>query len=139
MRRLPLAATAVAAAAAALLFVPAAPAVAKEVKLTRKASGKTVSLARGDLLRVTLSENPSTGYSWRFAKRPAKTILALRANHFKQGPQDPNGPSVGVPGTRIFKWRALTAGTTALKIGDYPPGQGRKPASYFRLTVTVKP
>jgi inhibitor of cysteine peptidase len=134
MRRLPLAATAL---ATALLLVPVAPAAAKEVKLTRKASGTTVTVAKGDLLRVTLKENPSTGYGWRFSKRPAKTILGLRANHFKQGPQSPNGPSVGVPGTRIFKWRALQVGTTSLKIGNYPPGQGRKPASYFRLTVKV--
>jgi predicted secreted protein len=135
MRRLPLAATAL---VTALLLVPAAPAAAKEVKLTKKANGKTVTLADGDVLRVSLTENPSTGYGWRLAKRPARSILGLRANHFKQGPQDPKGPSVGVPGTRIFKWRALEAGTPSLKIGNYPPGPRTKPSSYFRLTVKVK-
>jgi predicted secreted protein len=132
MRRLPLAATAL---LAALLLVPAAPAAAKEVKLTRKASGKTITLAKGDLLRVTLTENPSTGYGRRLARKPAAAILGLRANHFEAGPQDPG--EVGVPGTRIFKWRALKAGTTSLRIGNYPPG-AKKPSSNFRLTVRVR-
>jgi inhibitor of cysteine peptidase len=126
---------------AALLLVPAASvaqakSTSKVVKVTKKANGKTVHLKSGNLLQVTLAENPSTGYGWSLATKPKSSILGLRANHFKQGPQDPNGPSVGVPGTRIFKWRALRAGTTKLKIGNYPPGQ-KKAANFFRLTVVV--
>jgi inhibitor of cysteine peptidase len=126
---------------AALLLVPAgsaaqAKSTPKEVKVTKKANGSTVHLHKGDLLRVTLAENPSTGYGWTLATKPKASILGLRANHFKQGPQDPNGPSVGVPGTRIFKWRALKAGTTKLKIGNYPPGS-KKAANFYRLKVEV--
>jgi predicted secreted protein len=126
---------------AALLLVPAGSAAQakskpKEVKVTKKANGSTVHLHSGDLLRVTLVENPSTGYGWRLATKPKASILGLRANHFKVGPQEPGGPSVGIPGDRIYKWRALKAGTTKLKIGDYPPGS-KKASSFYRLTVTV--
>jgi inhibitor of cysteine peptidase len=138
---MPIARRALPALIAALLLVPAASvaqakSASKEVKVTKKANGKTVHLHSGDLLRVTLAENPSTGYGWTLATKPKASILGLRANHFKQGPQDPNGPSVGVPGTRIYKWRALKAGTTKLKIGNYPPGV-KKASNFFRLTVVV--
>jgi inhibitor of cysteine peptidase len=124
---------------AALLLVPAGSAAQakskpEEVKVTKKANGKTAHLHVGDLLRVTLQENPSTGYGWRLATKPKASILGLRANHFKAGAQDPG--EVGVPGTRTYKWRALKAGDTKLKIGNYPPGS-KKASSFYRLTVTV--
>jgi inhibitor of cysteine peptidase len=124
---------------AALLLVPAGSAAQakskpREVKVTKKANGKTVHLHAGDLLRVTLVENPSTGYGWTLATKPKASILGLRANHFEAGHADPG--EVGVPGTRIYKWRALRAGTTKLKIGDYPPGS-KKASGSFRLTVAV--
>jgi inhibitor of cysteine peptidase len=125
---------------AALLLVPAGSAAQakskpKEIKVTQKANRSTVHLHAGDLLRVTLAENPSTGYGWRLTTKPKASILGLRANHFKAGHADPG--EVGVPGTRIFKWRALEAGTTKIKIGNYPPGPHTKAANYFRLTVAV--
>ena len=127
---------AVPALAAALLLVPAASVAAKERKLTRSDSGETVHLHKGDVLRVSLRETPGTGYGWRTAKRPAKAILHARTNKFVVDPQDPNGPSIGGPGTRVFRWSAVGVGTTSLRISLYAPGS-KKASKSFRLTVKV--
>ena len=121
--------------AAVLLAAPAAHADQRSVGI--KSSGKTVSLDRGDTLRIKLRETPGTGYGWRVTKKPSGAVATLKSNAFKVDPQKPGSPTVGGPGTRIFTYRAKADGTTSLTIKLFPPGRGTKAAKKFTLKLAV--
>lgn len=118
----------------ALLLVPGA-AQAKTVTVTKTAKGKTIKLAKGDVLRVKLAENASTGYGWRRAVKPS-SVLSDKGSRYVQPPQkDPQ--IVGQPGLRYFRFGAAKRGTTSFTLGLYPPGRGTKAAEKVKLKVEV--
>jgi predicted secreted protein len=119
-----------------LLGALASGASAFEVRATAADNGKTARLIRGDILQVTLTENPSTGYGWRIVTRPSAAVLRLLSDRFVSPPAT-NPPTVGAPGRHVYRWRAAGAGTTSLKLQLFPPGQGRAPVQTFRLTIVV--
>ncbi|HEX8102638.1 MAG TPA: protease inhibitor I42 family protein [Solirubrobacteraceae bacterium] len=127
---------AVAAACLCALAVTA-PAQAREVVATGGDSGRRIVLARGDTLRVSLEENPSTGYAWRTARRPAREVLRRRSDRFVE-PAEQDPPVVGAPGRREITWRAVGRGRTRLTLRLVPPGEGRPPERSFRLKVVVR-
>jgi len=43
---------------------PPSPAVTGTIEVTAASNGKTVKAAAGNLIRITLESNPSTGYNW---------------------------------------------------------------------------
>ena len=95
-------------------------------------NGGTVSVVVGDVLEVTLAENPITGYRWnigRSARHPA---------HWLTSPLTPAATARQVEGRH--KWRigadALAAGASNWTTG----GRGEKKWSEeFTLTVEAKP
>jgi predicted secreted protein len=119
-----------------LLGATASGASAFEVRGTAQDNGKTVRLNRGDVLQVTLSETPGTGYAWRAVKRPRAAVLRLLSDRFVAPPQT-NPPTAGAPGRHVYRWRAAGRGLTTLKLQLFPPGQSTRPAQTFRLTVVV--
>jgi predicted secreted protein len=110
-----------------LLALGASSASAKVVNVTQAKSGSTVTIKRGDLLILKLDEadNPSTGYSWQYAKVPNGKLLKL--NYSKATPA----------GQRI-KYTAKKAGKTKLVLGYFPPVQGEPSVASFTLTVVIR-
>lgn len=132
MRRLALSAL----GALVILGALAASAEAFELRATVRDSGKTVHLYRGDVLQVTLSENPSTGYAWRIVKRSARAVLRPLSDRFIP-PRQTNPPTVGTPGRHVYRWRASGRGRTSLRLQLFPPGANARPAQTFRLAIVV--
>ena len=67
-----------------------------------------IEVAAGELLKIVLPANPTTGYSWQ-AEADA-THLALVSQAF-----EPSGPGVGAGGQEAFQFRALQPGSTDLR------------------------
>jgi predicted secreted protein len=120
-----------------LLGALASNASAFEVLASARDNGKTARLNRGDVLQVTLSETPGTGYAWRSVKRPSAAVLKLLSDRFVPPPAT-NPPTAGAAGRHVYRWRAASAGTTSLKLQLFPPGRGARAAQTFRLTVIVR-
>ena len=112
----------------------ASPAQALEVRAKEGDSGRTLRLQRGDVLRLTLKENPSTGFGWRTVKNPSRRVLRRTFNRFIARPET-NPPTAGAPGERVIVWRVRGHGRTSLKIALFPPGTGTKAAKTVRLTI----
>jgi predicted secreted protein len=115
----------------------AAPAEARTITVGAGANGKTVVLHRTDRLRIRLAENPSTGYHWQFAKRPAPAILRFVSSTFVAPPQT-EPPTVGAGGTRVYLYRARGMGRTTLRLKYVGPGSNAPVARRYRLTVRVR-
>ena len=67
-------------------------------------SDSTIKVSPGDIIHITLSENPTTGYIWE-TKKQDKSQLQLDDDNFKIA-----STAAGSAGTRIFKFKVLAAG-----------------------------
>ena len=90
----------------------------------------------GEEFRVELSENPSTGYLWRFARRPDPAVARFLGGDFEA---DDGGEGAG--GTRTLRFRAGERGRTEMTLVRIFTGgaRDRDPAEERRLTVEVEP
>ena len=131
------------AAAAALLMattaiLAASPAQAttpakKHVTLTVTVLPGQVRLIPGEAVRVRLSTNVTTGYSWS-----TKVVGDAAAVRVSTGVYTaPTGTLVGAPGTTTWTVTALSAGKAVVQFLATPPGGGTAQVD-GRLTVIVQ-
>lgn len=79
--------------------------------LSRAESGKTFTYKVGDSFTIKLSENPSTGYVWRFKTEPeSQQIVSLISDNFEESVQG----RVGAGGEHSFVWQAVNVGTVEI-------------------------
>jgi inhibitor of cysteine peptidase len=57
-------------------------------------NGKTISLVKGHILQLSLSANPSTGYSWQYIRQPDAGVLAQTSHYFQSLGNLPGAPSM---------------------------------------------
>ncbi len=81
------------------------------LKLNHKDNDSTIEARRGDLITVSLHENPTTGYRWVVDNIDRK-ILEFQKAEFHLAPK----ASVGGGGIRIFKFQAISAGSFNLAL-----------------------
>ncbi len=96
---------------------------------------QAVALAPGQILRLSLAANPSTGYTWQITALPA-CLAADGTPGFTPRPV-PAG-IVGSGGTMTFAFRAFSAGTGRLELSYHRSWETQAPpARRFALAVTV--
>ena len=118
---------------------PAAPepVPAKPQALDELANGKTIGLCVGEVVRVRLHSNPTTGFSWEF-RAPGNGVIALDKNAFI--PPENKNNMCGVPGAHELVIRAVKPGSAELRGVYRRPWEKRDPAfdKAFRLNFEVK-
>ena len=106
-----------------------------EIALSENDSGKTIEVHTGDVIRITLESNITTGYSWENADKVDKDILALDSDDYVS---DPNPEEMdGVGGNTVIVYRALKPGKTKV---DLVYSQSWEPSEFdqrFNVTVEV--
>ena len=74
---------------------------------------RDVTLAVGDTLTVSLGANHSTPYAWTPQTQIADPSIVQQISHEYVAPNPPPG-IVGAPGTEVWTFKALKAGTTTI-------------------------
>jgi inhibitor of cysteine peptidase len=99
--------------------------------------GREVALQVGQTLKVSLSENASTGHQWSIpAELKSKLTPVLRER--EETVEAPDGPP-GRPGVRNLYFEAVAAGTADLEIHYRRPWErNAPPARKFKLRVLVQ-
>ena len=97
-------------------------------------SGQTVTLAKGQHLRIELSVCYSCGYHWETRKAPSRRVLR-RLKQRTSGGCKP--PCTGGSAVTKFRYAARARGDTSLRLGYIPPGSST-PAQTFRLRIKVR-
>lgn len=108
--------------------------VEQDITITKADFNRTVKVAAGGRITLRLSWSPGTGYDWTVAK-----IDGARLQQEGEAGTEPNpAPMPGAPETRIFQFRALKAGSTALELHsrriwekDVPPSE------VFKVQVAI--
>jgi predicted secreted protein len=108
--------------------------------LTESDSGKTVTIAPHQLLRIKLDESTDGGYSWETTVKPDPAVLTRRKTIRKGPPCSKNPiPCAGGGDTVFFRYVGNAAGRTKLRLGEFRFGERSKPAEEsFRVTVRVR-
>ncbi|HVN74162.1 MAG TPA: protease inhibitor I42 family protein [Methanoregula sp.] len=94
----------------------------------------TVSISKGEIITVSLAENPTTGYQWNLTVTPGLNITADTYT-----PSDPTGRLVGSGGTHSWDITAIASGDqqiSAVYRRSWEPVTGNESA--FVMTVTVR-
>jgi len=109
-------------------------AVGDKFNLTEADNGKNIEVHTGDIIRITLESNITTGYSWENADKVDKDILALDTNDYVS---DPNPEELdGVGGNTIIVYRALKPGKAKI---DLVYLQSWEPSEFdTKYSVTVE-
>jgi len=125
----------VSALAALIMLAGASSASAMTVLVRQGDSGRTVHLRPGDVIKLTLAENPSTGYGWRWSRRPARRVLRTVSSKYVADPVPPG--TVGSGGKHTWVFKARRRGETSFRLALTPPGESRPVTRRFRLRVDV--
>jgi len=102
--------------------------------LTEADAGSTVSLRAGDRLSVSLTGNPTAGYSWELAAVDKKVLAPVAEPGYEA-----SSSAVGSGGMFAFEFEAIGPGWTALRLVYRRPWEKRRrPVQTFSVNVTVE-
>ena len=119
------------------LFEEFPPVEGKEVNVDEKDDGSQVELGQGQILVVTLESNPTTGYRWELAETQESILQQMGEAEFKQS-ETGEPPLVGAGGWEIFRFKAISAGQTSLKLVYHRPWEESvEPLKTFSIQVVV--
>ena len=104
----------------------------KMINVDEHSSGGEVSLAAGDTLQISLTENPTTGFRWHLQSEAQPTIKLVKSSF------EPGTSATGRGGIHRWQFQAVRAGTGKIKL-EYrrPWEQDSPPGRTFILSVHV--
>lgn len=104
------------------------------VELTEEQDGGLVALIVGDLVRVQLDGNPTTGYTWEPDQLDTSLLQLTGQPDFAQRTDLPGGG-----GSYTFTFKALKAGTGHLRLIYHRTFEkGVAPQRIFDVTVDIQ-
>ncbi|MFC1866199.1 protease inhibitor I42 family protein [Chloroflexota bacterium] len=105
-----------------------------ELKLTQTDNGKSIEIQQEDVIKLSLKENPSTGYRWTVDKS-SDEALVLQSSEFVS----PENPKFGEGGVRVFEFRENKAVTTHIQLKHWREWEGDTSIiDRFAVTLLVK-
>jgi inhibitor of cysteine peptidase len=97
-------------------------------------NGKTVTVAVGQELEVTLEANPTTGYTWAVAEPMGEQIIRQTG----EIAFEPESEALGAGGVQIIRFEVVGAGQTTLKLIYHRPWESVEPLQTFSVTLIAQ-
>jgi len=107
----------------------------KAVILSHTDSGGNFELQPGRTLKITLEENPTTGYRWQIAESD-DMILKLLNRKYERADAEPG--KLGVGGMVTFEFEAAGKGIAELKMVYIRATADSDTAGQFSVAIEVK-
>jgi len=106
------------------------------VSIDQADDGSVQAIEVGDVIRIELAGNISTGYQW--IRVAPVSLVDTPLESIEEGTYEQDDPDVcGGPGTFTFAYRAVTSGTVELGY-DYARPWEPDPIDSFSIIVWVK-
>ena len=97
--------------------------------------GRTIRVQVGDSVKLSLAENPTTGYKWEFLAKPEPECVIVSDAYVANPAMNP----IGGGGAHDWEFRAEKKGTGTVKLGYRRPWEkDAAPAKTFTLILVVK-
>ncbi len=103
-----------------------------EILIGEGHNGGAIAAKAGDILVVSLPENPTTGFRWTVTE-PASRVLRLQSDNFLPAAPD----RVGGGGLRTLRYVAVASGEAALVLHLARPWEATAPRLEFRVRINV--
>lgn len=104
-----------------------------EIVLTSDDNGCTISADIGDVVRIVLSENPTTGYTW---EKDGQLSSQLKESASEQ--KKTHKKSLGGAGKRILSYTVIEKGTCTLSLKYWQPWSGEESVSErFKINFEI--
>jgi Predicted secreted protein len=103
-----------------------------ELTLTQLDKGKSVTICPGEIVRISLDENPGTGFRWELEQEDDQ-ILHLLASHFVGSAS----AGVGGGGHHIWEFMAKKNGNVRLTMKHWRAWEGCK-STIERLDFAIQ-
>lgn len=107
----------------------------KTIKLTEEDNGQVVKMTLADKIKVTLSSNATTGYTWENALTEGSIMVQEGESIYTNDPTCEGKPGCG--GTQTFTFKAVSSGTGKIKLIYHQPWSSAEPAKQFEVTVNA--
>ena len=108
--------------------------VERDVTITKADQDRTVKVTTGGQVTVKLPWSPGTGYDWVLTRNDPSMLL--REGEARTEPA--KEPMPGAPETRVFLFKALKPGSTALEFQSRRPFEKDvAPQEVFRVQVLI--
>jgi inhibitor of cysteine peptidase len=102
------------------------------ITLTRAEDGKSIEVQVGDLIIVSLDENPTTGFRWAVDKSD-EDVAALLSSEYAAAP----GSKVGRGGRRVVTFQVRKAGISTIQLKRWRAWEGDSSITQ-RFSVTLR-
>ncbi|MEW5914649.1 MAG: protease inhibitor I42 family protein [Thermodesulfobacteriota bacterium] len=90
---------------------------------------QTFVLAKGQVLKITVASNPTTGFRWVLAEQPNPKVIKLLSQNYKASePQ-----RMGSGGTETWAFQAVGPGRVKINLIYLRPWEKSKPPARSRL------
>lgn len=105
----------------------------KMIEVDRSYDGSEVTLGVGDVVVLSLAENPTTGFRWDFAAKPEPACMLVKSTF------EPATGSPGKGGTHHWRFQAVRPGSGKIEL-EYRRRweKGTPPSQTFKLSVRVQ-
>jgi inhibitor of cysteine peptidase len=105
----------------------------KMIQVDRSYNGRQVTLAVGEVVEISLAENPTTGFRWDLKVKPEPACTLLKSTF-----EPATGPP-GKGGTHRWQFQAVRSGSGEIVLVYRRPWeQNTPPGQTFRLSVRVR-
>jgi inhibitor of cysteine peptidase len=106
----------------------------KTIELTDKDQSKNITVEKGDLIKLLLSANPTTGYQWEWVKDEAPFLAQKGEPEYKA---DSN--LIGAGGVSVFTFQVNGSGSGSLHLIYHRTfEEGVPPIQEFTVSVEAK-
>ncbi len=110
----------------------------RELVVDQSQSGKQIEAKQGDVIKIRLDSNVTTGFQWQLSANSNEAVVSL-ADHAYVAPHGQGEPVTGAGGSEEWRFKATGAGTSDLRLEYSQPWEGgTKADSVFALTVVVR-
>jgi inhibitor of cysteine peptidase len=126
------------------LSLPACASVVREVPLQAtyddftqsKNLTREITVSPGNLVKVTVASNPTTGFKWELAGISAPAVVAQNG---ETEYVPPDSSASGAGGQEIWTFKALKRGTSRISLAYSRPWEGGTKAEWtLDISVSVK-
>jgi len=120
-----------AALCAAALLLACDDSTADTLVVSQAQDGQAVELPLGRILVVELPGNPTTGFEWAVAENNDALLEPGESSYAAES------DAIGAGGTFTFRFKAVAAGSAALRLAYRRSWESVPPEDTFTLTVTI--
>ena len=110
----------------------------RSLKLTEADNGRTNLVNTGREIEIALKGNPTTGYSWAVASFTTNRLQQVGTGEYLQSEQSGAMHRVGVGGSFVFRFKAVSSGQGNIKLIYRRPWETTASDQSYSVVLEIK-